>query len=292
MQTPTYKTALIVGRRRGMSASLARLFAREKTSVALAARKIEKLGALCTETGARAFACDAPCRRRRAAVLQVAREIATPDLVVYNASGRPRGPFTELAPADVANAIAVSALAASVAQQAVKAHAANKHGAILFHRRLRQRQGLCPSSAPLRDGQVRAAAGWLQSMARELSRAGHSYRAFRHRRGIRSARAHENTADQPDSMLDPDAIALELLERAATAAPRLDWEMELRPWDREVLGGTAHKQTAVMAKRKAKQSIEPQKQAGLASSLRARWRTRYGREQYGDDKDHHRHRHQ
>ena len=54
--TPTYKTALIVGAGEGLSASLARLFAREGIRVALAARKIEKLGALCAETNARAYA--------------------------------------------------------------------------------------------------------------------------------------------------------------------------------------------------------------------------------------------
>ena len=59
MEIPKYKIALIVGAGEGLSASLARLFAREGIKVALAARKIEKLGALCTETGARAFACDA-----------------------------------------------------------------------------------------------------------------------------------------------------------------------------------------------------------------------------------------
>ncbi len=59
MDTPKYKTALIVGAGEGLSASLARLFAREKINVALAARKIEKLGALCGETGAHAYACDA-----------------------------------------------------------------------------------------------------------------------------------------------------------------------------------------------------------------------------------------
>ena len=59
METPIYKTALIVGVGEGLSASLTRLFAREKINVALAARKIEKLGALCRETGARAYACDA-----------------------------------------------------------------------------------------------------------------------------------------------------------------------------------------------------------------------------------------
>ena len=92
METPTYKTALIVGAGEGLSASLARLFAREKINVALAARKIEKLGALCRETGAHAYACNAasPDDVERLFGL-VAREIAAPDLVVYNASGRSRG---------------------------------------------------------------------------------------------------------------------------------------------------------------------------------------------------------
>src|SRR3954466_3421895 len=105
MEIPKYKIALIVGAGEGLSASLARLFAREKIRVALAARKIEKLGALCTETRARAYACDATnadAVERR--VAQVEREIATPDLIVYNASGRARGPFTDLVPADVGNA--------------------------------------------------------------------------------------------------------------------------------------------------------------------------------------------
>src|SRR3979411_985936 len=56
MEKPKYKTALIVGAGEGLSASLARLFAREGLRVALAARRIEKLGALCTETGARRLA--------------------------------------------------------------------------------------------------------------------------------------------------------------------------------------------------------------------------------------------
>src|SRR5712671_7579945 len=108
MPTPTYKTALIVGAGEGLSASLARLFAREKIRVALAARKIEKLGELCTETGAKAFACDATNADEVERLFGlVEREIATPDLVVYNASGRSRGAFTDLVPAEVEQAIAV-----------------------------------------------------------------------------------------------------------------------------------------------------------------------------------------
>src|SRR5260370_12678793 len=106
MEMQKCKNALIVGAGAGLSASLARLFAREGIRVALAARQIEKLGAICTETGARAFACNAtdPDDVERLFGL-VEREIGTPDVVVYNASGRERGAFLDLVPADVAQAI-------------------------------------------------------------------------------------------------------------------------------------------------------------------------------------------
>src|SRR2546426_37476 len=101
MATPKYNTALIVGAGEGLSASLARLFAHEGIRVALAARRIEKLGALCTETGARAFACDATNADEVERLFgQVEREIAVPDLVVYNASGRATGRARRAGPAD------------------------------------------------------------------------------------------------------------------------------------------------------------------------------------------------
>src|ERR1700744_6720683 len=134
MEIPTYNTALIVGAGEGLSASLARIFAREKIKVALAARKIEKLGALCGETGAHAYACDATNAEEVERLFGlVDREIGTPDLVVYNASGRARGAFVDLVPAEVANAIAVSGFGGFlVAQQAAKRMLPNKHGAVLF----------------------------------------------------------------------------------------------------------------------------------------------------------------
>ncbi len=122
MEIPKYKIALIVGAGAGLSASLARLFSRQDIRVALAARHVEKLGALCTETGARAFACNAtePDEVERLFGL-VEREIGVPDVVVYNASGRARGAFTDLVPADVAEAMVVSAFGGFlVAQQAAK----------------------------------------------------------------------------------------------------------------------------------------------------------------------------
>src|SRR3954452_6679162 len=132
MEIPKYKTALIVGAGEGLSASLARLFARQGLRVALAAREIEKLGALCAETGARAFTCDATDEVERLFGL-VEREVGAPDVVVYNASGRARGSFTDLVAAEVTQSIAVSAFGGFlVAQQAVRRMLPQKHGAILF----------------------------------------------------------------------------------------------------------------------------------------------------------------
>src|SRR3984957_18975588 len=129
MEIPKYKIALIVGAGEGLSASLARLLARQGIKVALAARQIEKLGALCTETGARAFACnatDADDVERLFGLVE--REIGAPDLVVYNASGRARGAFVDLVPSEVAHAIAVGAFGGFlVAQQAVKRMLPNRH---------------------------------------------------------------------------------------------------------------------------------------------------------------------
>jgi NAD(P)-dependent dehydrogenase (short-subunit alcohol dehydrogenase family) len=229
MQTPTYKTALIVGAGEGLSASLARLFAREKIRVALAARKIEKLGALCTETGARAYACDATNADDVERLFgQVEREIATPDVVVYNASGRARGPFTDLVPADVANAIAVSAFGGFlVAQQAVTRMLPNKHGAILFTGASASVKGYA-QSAPFAMGKF-ALRGLAQSMARELSPQGIHVAHFVIDGGIRGA-ARAEPADRPDSMLDPDAIALSYWNVLQQPRSAWSWELELRPW--------------------------------------------------------------
>jgi NAD(P)-dependent dehydrogenase (short-subunit alcohol dehydrogenase family) len=229
METPKYKTALIVGAGEGLSASLARLFAREGIRVALAARKIEKLGALCGDTGARAFACDAtePEAVERLFGL-VEREIATPDLVVYNASARARGAFVELVPADVANAIAVSAFGGFlVAQQAAKRMLPNKRGAILFTGASASVKGY-PQSAPFAMGKF-ALRGLAQSMAREFSPQGIHIAHFVIDGGIRSA-ARTEAPDRPDSMLDPDAIALSYWNVLQQPRSAWTWELELRPW--------------------------------------------------------------
>ncbi len=233
MAQPKYNTALIVGAGEGLSASLARLFSREGIKVALAARKIEKLGELCTETGAKAFACDATNADEVERLFGlVEREVATPDIVVYNASGRARGAFVDLVPVEVAHAISVSAFGGFlVAQQAARRMLPNKHGAILFTGASASVKGY-PQSAPFAMGKF-ALRGLAQSMARAVA-AGHSCRTFCHRRRHPqrgSHRACRSAGFHARSRCDRG----ELLERAAATAQRLDLGARIAAVGGEVL---------------------------------------------------------
>ena len=229
METPKYKNALIVGAGEGLSASLARLFNREGVRIALAARSIEKLGALCSETGAQAYACNAADHDEVERLFGlIEREIGTPDVVVYNASARARGPFIDLVPAEVAQAMAVSAFGGFlVAQQAAKRMLPHKHGAILFTGASASVKGYA-QSAPFAMGKF-ALRGLAQSMARELSPQGIHVAHFVIDGGIRSP-ARTEPADRPDSMLDPDAIALSYWNVLQQPRSAWSWELELRPW--------------------------------------------------------------
>jgi NAD(P)-dependent dehydrogenase (short-subunit alcohol dehydrogenase family) len=229
MEIPKYNNALIVGAGEGLSASLARLFSREGIRVGLAARHTEKLGALCTETGARAFACDATNAdevERLFGLME--REVGVPDLVVYNASARSRGPFLDLVPAEVANSMMISAFGGFlVAQQAAKRMLPNKHGAMLFTGASASVKGY-PQSAPFAMGKF-ALRGLAQSLARELSPQGIHVAHFVIDGAIRSDTRTE-PADRPDSMLDPDAIALSYWHVVQQPRSAWTWEVELRPW--------------------------------------------------------------
>jgi NAD(P)-dependent dehydrogenase (short-subunit alcohol dehydrogenase family) len=229
MPAPAYKTALIVGAGAGLSASLSRLLSRASLKIALAARSPEDLADLVAETGAKAFACDASKEDQVARLFaDVEAALGAPDLVIYNASFRTRGPFIELVPAEVEKAIAVTAFGAFlVAQQAAIRMLPNRHGAIFFTGASASVKGYA-KSAPFAMAKF-ALRGLSESLARELQPQGIHVAHFVIDGGIRSARRAE-PADKPDSLLDPDAIAQTYLD--VLRQPRNAWtsEVELRPW--------------------------------------------------------------
>jgi NAD(P)-dependent dehydrogenase (short-subunit alcohol dehydrogenase family) len=229
MASSRYGSALIVGTGQGLSASLARLFAREGLLVAVASRDIEKLAGLSAETGAHAFACDAASPDQVARLFDaVDSGIGSPDIVVYNASGRTRGPVVDLDPAEVQRSLAVSAFGGFlVAQQAARRLLPKRNGAILFTGASASVKGY-PRSAPFAMGKF-ALRGLAQSLARELAPQGIHVAHFVIDGAIRNPGRVE-APEKPDSLLDPDAIARAYLDILKQDRSAWTWEVELRPW--------------------------------------------------------------
>ena len=107
-----------------------------------------------------------------------------------------RGVFVDLTPADVAQAIAISAFGGFlVAQEASRRMLPNGHGAILFTGASASVKAY-PLSVPFAMGKF-ALRGLAQSLARELSPQGIHVAHFVIDGGIRSARRVEPT-DRPE----------------------------------------------------------------------------------------------
>jgi len=229
MASPTYTSALIVGAGQGLSASLTRLFRKEGLAVSVAARDTAKLASLCAETGARAFACDA---RDEAQVQRLFADVehdhVVPDVVIYNAGARTRGPIAQLVPADVQRALQIGAFGAFlIAQRAAQLMLPKRHGAILFTGASASVKGYA-QSAPFAMGKF-ALRGLAQSLARELSPQGIHVAHVVIDGGIRGAERRDDP-DNPDALLDPDAIALTYLNILRQPRSAWTWEIELRPW--------------------------------------------------------------
>ncbi len=217
--------ALIVGAGPGLSASFARGLGRQGYAVALAARRTDKLATLASETGASLHACDAA---DPASVAALFAAVGTPEVVLYNPSYRVRGPLVELDPTEVARSLAVTAFGAFlVAQQAARGMLAAGRGTILLTGASAGVKGFA-QSAPFAMGKF-ALRGLAQSMARELHPKGVHVIHVVIDGGIRSA-TRAAPPDQPDSLLDPDAIAQTMLD--VLAQPRSCWtdEIAVRPW--------------------------------------------------------------
>jgi NAD(P)-dependent dehydrogenase (short-subunit alcohol dehydrogenase family) len=215
--------ALIVGAGEGLSASLARLLAREGYGLSLAARDTAKLAALCAETGAAAQACDAADAAQVEALFAATPEA---EVVVYNPSYRTRGPITDLDPEEVRRSLEVSAFGAFlVAQQAARRMLRAGRGTILLTGASAGVKGY-PRSAPFAMGKF-ALRGLAQSMARELHPQGVHVAHIVVDGGIRSARRPETGQD---TLLDPDSIAETCLHLIRQHRSAWSWEIEVRPW--------------------------------------------------------------
>jgi NAD(P)-dependent dehydrogenase (short-subunit alcohol dehydrogenase family) len=223
------RTAIIVGVGSGLSASLARRFAAGGARLALACRNPSKLDALCAETGARAFACDATRPGDVAALFDGTDALfGAPDIAVYNASARARGPVSELDPEEVKAALIGSAYGAFlVAQQAARRMLAAGSGTILLTGASASVKGY-PNSAPFAMGKF-ALRGLAESLARELQPENVHVAHFVIDGAIRNPGRTE-PPDRPDSMLDPDAIAETYWQVANQDRSAWTFEVALRPW--------------------------------------------------------------
>lgn len=225
------ETALIVGVGKGLSASLARLFAAEGMAVALAARKPEKVADLCRELPtARSYSCDAS---EPAAVEKlfkdVERDMGVPDLVVFNAGMRGRGPVAELDPELVRQGWLNGCFGAFlVGQQAAQRMLPRGKGSILLTGATASIKGFA-LSAPFAMAKF-SLRGLAQSMARELAPQGIHVAHIIIDGGIATTYATDEADRSTDRWLDPDAVAQTYLQLHRQHRSTWTWEVEVRPW--------------------------------------------------------------
>ena len=226
----TKASALIVGVGDGLSASLARLFAREGMVVALAARDADKLADLADETGASTYACDAVRADDVDSLFAaVVKDLGAPDIVVYNPSFRTRGPLIELDPAQVEKSLMITCFGGFLVGQAA-ARLMLKHGggSIQFTGASASVKGYA-TSAPFAMGKF-GLRGLAQSMARELAPKNIHVAHFVIDGGIGRADDSRAAGRGTDGLLDPDAIAETYLAIHRQHRSAWTWEIELRPW--------------------------------------------------------------
>ena len=230
----TTGTALIIGVGNGVSASSARLLAKEGYDLCLASRTAGNLSGLARDLSAKTFECDAS---DPAAVRGLFSSIGRPlRVLLYNPSARVRGPICDLDPQAVLQSIETTAFGAFLAGQQAAAimleqdMVDGKRGTILFTGASAGVKGF-PQSAPFAMGKF-AQRGLAQSMSRELHPKGIHVAWVNIDGGIRNPTRPERTdpPDNPDSMLDPDAIAETYLHLVNQHRSAWSEEVALRPW--------------------------------------------------------------
>ena len=224
------KSALIVGAGPGISLAFARVLVAQGYAVTLVGRNpTPALGEQVAALGARLVRANATLPQEVDRVFaELDAHDTVPEVVLYNASYRASGPFTEIDPADVSRALAVTAFGAFlVAQHAARRMLARGGGTILFTGASASVKGY-PRSAPFAMGKF-ALRGLAQSMARELSPQGLHVAHIVIDGGVRGESRPE-PVDRPDAMLDPAAIAEAYWGLVQQPRSAWTWELELRPW--------------------------------------------------------------
>ena len=224
-----YHTALIVGAGAGVSASLARalrgLASRSGSPPAMSKNSKD----LCAETGALSFAADAADAGSVAELFaQADARLGEPDVVVFNAGARLRGPIADLDPTEVEKVLAIGALGGfHVAQQAARRMIPNGRGALLFTGATASVKGY-PLSAAFAMSKF-ALRGLAQAAARELGPKGVHVAHFILDGGVRNA-SRPDPEEKPDSTLDPHAIAQAYVDVLRQERSAWSFEIDLRPW--------------------------------------------------------------
>ena len=222
------EVAVVVGGGPGLSASLVRLFTREGMKAAIAARNPDKLQALADSTGCRAYRCDAVVPEDVDGLFaRVAQDLGDPSVVIYNASGRVRGPLTELDAAAVRDAIMVTCYGGFlVGQAAARSMLRTGGGTILFTGASASVKGYA-NSASFAMGKF-GLSGLTQSMARELQPQNIHVAQIVIDGGIDSPKRDPGRG--ADTWLSPDSIAETYLQLHRQHRSAWASQIELRPW--------------------------------------------------------------
>ena len=206
------RSALIVGAGAGLSSSLAFQCKNSGMHVALAARDVGKLKSISEKTEASLHKCDAS---KIEDVNRLFEELdaksGTPDLVVYNPSGRLRGAIETLNAEETKAALEVTCFGAFlVAQQAAKRMLARGSGSIFFTGASAGVKGFANSSV-FAMGKF-GLRGLAQALARELHPKNIHIGHFVIDGGIKSDARPERYGNGDYDMLDPDEIAKTYLQ--------------------------------------------------------------------------------
>lgn len=230
MTSPKFKTALIIGAGTGISASLARKLSAAGMKVALASRSPFANADLKKEIDGMLFNVEASNNESMEDLFEgVDKHFGPPDVVVYNASGRPaRNALESLDPSEVEQSIAVTAFGGFLAvHHAAKRMVPAGHGAILLTGASASIKGF-PQSAPFAMGKF-ALRGLAQSAARELGPKGIHVAHFLIDGGVSREDAVDGNGRE-GSMLHPDSIADTYFSTLMQPRDAWTFEVDLRPW--------------------------------------------------------------